>query len=666
MFIKKSLAIMSLSTLALAPAFGQTNPELETITVYGSRFRENLTQLPSNTTIITSEEINKSGLNNIADIIVRLGNVTGKTDLNSENNLSFDLRGFGANADQNIVVLLDGMRLSENENTSAKTNFIPTELIERIEIVRGGNSVLYGDGANGGVINIITKKNVENLTTLSIGAGSYKTYDTELFKSHKFDDVQIMVFGKAFNTGGYRDQSWSHQKSSGIMVKKDFSGQDNLGFRLFASDGESSLPGAIPLNDASTNPKQAQYPGAYTPLNSNQISAIIFGEKYISNSTIFALETGVKKKDYSYQNYSSWGPGYYSTSYEAQNIFLNPRLKVNNFISSKNRLILGIDISNWERFNNCIRGTYTCLHSSTLPNGYNGKGTQTSYAAYIKNEYDISNRDVLILGARLETSKNTSGDDYWGNQTSRHNMHAFEAQYQRKLAATSLIYIKAGKNYRLPNVDNIIGAAYDRTTSWPILKPQTSNDYEIGLTGNLLTSKYAVTAFYSSIKNEIIYDPNANGGWTGNINLEGTERRGVEASISQKIDPFNFKTFAQIVDTKNTKGAYVGKKVPGVAKYAYGLNIDFNPTSNQTLAFDTRVTDGQHAQSDFFNTEKMKAYSVSNFRYVYKTKGLTSTLSVNNIFDKNYWDTAVNDGYGGTTVYPSPRRNIYINLKYLM
>ena len=666
MSIKKFLAITSLCTLTSAPGFAQTNPELETITVYGSRFRENLTQLPSNTTIITSDDINKSGLNNIADIIVRLGNVTGKTDLNSENNLSFDLRGFGANADQNIVVLLDGMRLSENENTSAKTNFIPIELIEKIEIVRGGNSVLYGDGANGGVINIITKKNIENLTTLSAGIGSYKTYDTELFKSHKFDDVQVIVFGKAFNTAGYRDQSWSHQKSSGIMVKKDFSGQDNMGLRLFASDGESSLPGAIPLNDARTNPKQAQYPGAYTPLNSHQISAIIFGEKHLLDSTVFALETGVKKKDYSYQNYSSSGPGYYSTSYEAQNIFFNPRLKIDNFISSKNKLILGLDISNWERFNNCIRGTYTCLHSTTLPNGYNGNGSQTSYAAYIKNEYTISNQDVLILGARLETAKNTSGDDYWGNQTSKHNMNALEAQYQRKLTSTSLIYLKAGKNYRLPNVDNVVGAAYYINAAWPILKPQTSNDYEIGLTGNFLTSKYSVTAFYSSVKNEIIFDPNANGGWTGNINLEGTERKGIEASVSQKIDPFSFKTFAQLIDTKNTKGAYVGKKVPGVAEYVYGLNVEFTPTSNQILAFDTRVTDGQYAQSDFFNTEKMKPYTVSNFRYIYKTKGLTSTLSVNNIFDKNYWDTAVSDGYGGTTVYPSPRRNIYVNLKYLM
>ncbi len=666
MSIKKFLAIMSLCTLSSTPGFTQTNPELETITVYGSRFRENLTQLPSNITIISSDEINKSGLNNIADIIVRLGNVTGKTDLNSENNLSFDLRGFGANADQNIVVLLDGMRLSENENTSAKTNFIPTELIEKIEIVRGGNSVLYGDGANSGVINIITKKNVENLTTLSVGAGSYKTYDTELFKSHKFDDVQVIVFGKAFNTSGYRDQSWSHQKSSGMMVKKDFSGQDNLGLRLFASDGESSLPGAISLNEARINPRQAQYPGAYTPLNSHQISAIVFGEKHLSESTVFVLETGIKKKDYSYQNYSSWGQGYYATSYEAKNIFLNPRLKIKDFISPKNKLVLGLDISNWERFNNCVRGTYTCLHSNSLPNGYTGKGSQNSYAAYIKNEYEISNKDILILGARLEETKNTSGDDYWGNQTSKHNMHALEAQYQRKLTATSLIYFKAGKNYRLPNVDNIVGAAYNITEAWPILKPQTSNDYEIGLTGNLLSSRYSVTAFYSSIKNEIIYDPTANGGWAGNINLEGTERKGIEASISKKIDLISLKTFAQIIDTKNTKGAYVGKKVPGVAEYLYGLNIEFTPTSNQILAFDTRVIDGQYAQSDFLNTEKMKSYSVSNFRYIYKTKGFTSTLSVNNIFDKNYWDTAVNDGFGSITVYPSPRRNIYLNIKYLM
>src|SRR5690606_36128030 len=71
---------------------------------------------------------------------------------------SLDLRGFGSSSDQNMVVLVDGVRLSENELTPALLSSIPVESVERIEIVRGGSSVLYGEGATGGTIQIITKR----------------------------------------------------------------------------------------------------------------------------------------------------------------------------------------------------------------------------------------------------------------------------------------------------------------------------------------------------------------------------------------------------------------------------------------------------------------------------------------------------------------------------
>src|SRR5207237_1164975 len=68
------------------------------------------------------------------------------------------LRGFGADSAQNMVVVLDGVRLSENDLGSAVLSAIPVETVERIEIMRGGASVLYGDGATGGVIQIVTKR----------------------------------------------------------------------------------------------------------------------------------------------------------------------------------------------------------------------------------------------------------------------------------------------------------------------------------------------------------------------------------------------------------------------------------------------------------------------------------------------------------------------------
>ena len=84
-------------------------------------------------------------------VVVRDFYGTGKT-------ASVDIRGFGETAPLNVLVLVDGRRVNEIDLSGTDWTQIPIDQIERIEIVRGAGSVLYGDNAVGGVINIITKK----------------------------------------------------------------------------------------------------------------------------------------------------------------------------------------------------------------------------------------------------------------------------------------------------------------------------------------------------------------------------------------------------------------------------------------------------------------------------------------------------------------------------
>ena len=156
-FKKKPLIAASLFMLASA-THAQQNSDLQPVTVYGSRFQETIQNALPQTTIITATEIEKSGLTNVSEILQKLGNIPVKIDLRGGNNVSIDLRGYGDTADNNVVVLLDGVRLSEDEGAPARISIIPVEAIEHIEIHKGGSSVLYGNGATSGYINIITKK----------------------------------------------------------------------------------------------------------------------------------------------------------------------------------------------------------------------------------------------------------------------------------------------------------------------------------------------------------------------------------------------------------------------------------------------------------------------------------------------------------------------------
>ncbi|UUZ50042.1 TonB-dependent receptor plug domain-containing protein [Massilia sp. B-10] len=94
----------------------------------------------------------------------------GRQSFDGSPDFLLDLRGFGATSAQNLVLMIDGVRLSENDLGGAILSTIPIETVERIDIVRGGSSVLFGDGATGGVIHIVTKRGSADGTRGSLRA----------------------------------------------------------------------------------------------------------------------------------------------------------------------------------------------------------------------------------------------------------------------------------------------------------------------------------------------------------------------------------------------------------------------------------------------------------------------------------------------------------------
>src|SRR5437868_13288004 len=128
----------------------------QSIVITATRFVDAKRDLPVGVTVITADDIRKSASSNVGDILAQFGLLQIR-DLAGTQNPQLDLRGFGITGDQNTLVLLDGLRLTESDLESAQLSAIPLESIERIEIVRGGGAVLYGAGATGGTINIITR-----------------------------------------------------------------------------------------------------------------------------------------------------------------------------------------------------------------------------------------------------------------------------------------------------------------------------------------------------------------------------------------------------------------------------------------------------------------------------------------------------------------------------
>ncbi|HTZ17286.1 MAG TPA: TonB-dependent receptor plug domain-containing protein, partial [Dissulfurispiraceae bacterium] len=172
--------------------------DIEVESVYGaSRYEQKVTEAPSSVSIITADDIKKYGYRTLADILrsVRSFQIT-----NDRNYSYIGVRGFGRTGDYNsrILLLVDGHRINDNIYNQALVGedfIIDIDLIERVEIIRGPGSSLYGNNAYLAVINVITRKagDVGGVET-SVAGGSFSAYKGRVSYGNNFGNNAYGVF----------------------------------------------------------------------------------------------------------------------------------------------------------------------------------------------------------------------------------------------------------------------------------------------------------------------------------------------------------------------------------------------------------------------------------------------------------------------------------------
>jgi iron complex outermembrane receptor protein len=693
-FKKKPLIAASLFMLASA-THAQANSDLQAVTVYGSRFQETIENALPQTTIITATEIEKSGLTNVSEILQKLGNIPVKIDLRGGNNVSIDMRGYGDTADNNVVVLLDGVRLSEDEGAPARISIIPVEAIEHIEIHKGGSSVLYGNGATSGYINIITKKYNKDQIVLSGGVGSFNAISSSAYASKKINDVNFSVFGKTNHSDNYRDNNKTNEQSIGSVIQWNPSDKTSAGIRVFGNQEKAEQPGALPSIYLNSSPKQTQVPGYQSNFEFDSSNITLFGSHKIENIELSAdLNNRKKKTDWVY-NYdaSSVSSQYYSGGYptawgqtnsETTTNSFSPRLKVNHFLSKDNSIIFGYDWSKWN-LKSTGRKNNTEPGYEENPSFTNKSGNHKADGIYFYDDWKLSSTDRFIFGGRRQRYEQTgntiygatpsyassyvwqgvtyssTSDGSYGHQI-RQYLNAYEIQYSKKLGYGFEPYIKQGNSFRLPTADD-----NSLTSTGNPLKPQISQDQEVGLKWNNAQSMIKVSFFKSDLTDEIIFSDGSN------KNEVPTTKKGVDTSIKHKFNStFTGRLNLQIIDAQISQGENTGKKTPGVAQSSGGFGVETNLSNNHIIDISARGATGKYASEDTSNTQaKSSGYLVGDAAYIVKDKSWTWVARIENILDKKYSDYSIYKSSSAydipfkMTLYPNPGRNFSISGRYV-
>ena len=646
---RSCLRIILLLMIIAAPAMAEERATLEEVVVTATRYGEKIADIPANITIISEKEISNSTAQNIPELLRSEVGVHVSDIVGNQRSYTVDLRGFGETSALNTLVLIDGRRVNQSDLSGVDWSQIPLAQVSRIEIVRGGRgSVLYGDNATGGVINIITKEGAEGVKGgAGLEAGSYGTFKTEAHASGGTKNFSLNLNGDYLKSDGYRKNSDVEAKDAGIHAvyyAKDFLKIDfSSGFHR-EDDG---LPGALKESDFAQGASRTDslHPDDFSTTKDYYIK--LSPEIYFGGDNVFRIDTSFRKRDF--QSFSSGDWGSFLGDSGIKTTVISPQVILKkNFHKTKNTLTAGVD---YQETDNDIVNTSVFLGAPSVGNFTLKK---EAYGYYVHDEANIADVVHVSAGYRHDRA-NFSFSPSTPHSITMSN-DAYTAGVTYPYFKKSYVYASYSRSFRDPVSDELF-SFYTNTINTALL-PQTSDNYEIGLRHYVTDNIYVhLNVFRLNTDNEIVFNPAS----YQNENLDGMTRRdGVELSVNAKATNYlTLRGSYSFISAKIKEGEFSGKNVPNVPKHKATMDITCNINKAATATLNGTYIGSRPFVSDFSNYfSDQESYVLLNAKFKYHWKALTAFVDINNLTNKAYSEFGVIGGIPlEKAFYPSPKRN---------
>ena len=531
-----------------------------------------------------------------------------------------------------------------NVNWSA----IPIKEAERIEIIYGKGSVLYGDNASAGVINIITKKPEESRIEISGKYGSFTTRDFSVALNKKYTTNSFLRLSfNNFYTDGFRKNNKSTYNNFSIESGGRITKKMNFTTRIDFHNDALGLPGFITETDYINNNLNETYSPnnkADTPFD-------------FSLQNLFSLKTTLGKTDFNidYRNrksntdFTSW---FLFDTRDTNTYQFTMRHSIDTLLLNyPDYFQLGADLFN----SKYIVNGYSEIQRITKTGETEIK--RNTIAFYLLNKVDLFYNTNLTSGFRTETLNDSFGDIMLNTSENKSNsVNSYEISYGWLYKKKLNLSLDFANSYRFPKTDEY----YSFGVLNKDLKLQSNNQTSFNIK-YLLSQNYSssLTLYNMDIKNEIVCNPVT---WT-NENLESTNHRGIEFETSVKpINFLNCDLSYSYTIAKINEAMFKDNEIPLVPQNKAELILTFLPLSNLSLNLTTNYTAERRFGSDFSNSlQKLEPYTLTDFSIVFKKELLKLKLSVNNLSNTKYSSA----GYSGV-YYPGPERNFFVSVSYII
>jgi iron complex outermembrane receptor protein len=635
-------------------------------------------------TVITAEDIARSPAQTLQEIIAQTPGVQLTSLFGGVNGArtSVDLRGFGAFATSNTLVLINGRRLNDIDIAGVDFSTIPRDSIERIEITRGNSgAVLYGDNAVGGVINIVLKNGVGGPPVAirsEAGVGSFNQRLANLSATTNYGPWSTSFYGNAIKSDGYRVNNALDQRNG--VGNLNYTTPDLKAFLTVTGDDQKlGLPGgrivdpSAGINELVTNRR-----GAATPLdyaNQQGASATAGFTKTLWNGVDLIVDGGVRDKK---QQAAFFNP--FSSSYvdsHLQTWSLTPRLSIKNLMFGlPSSILTGIDYydATFHQERPEFRGTPP-IHTYDL--------SQRTLAGYWQQTIGLLPTTDFSYGARIQNTSLSARDRLndppncaifftCGAQNlpldSNETQYALHLGLEHRFNDIFSAFGRAARAFRTPNVDERLssGPSFDPFTFAPIpgnfaLKTQTSHDIEGGLRIKSGGFQMQSSIYAMDLENEIHFIP----ALFYNVNLGPTRRYGSETSASLRVsDTVALRGGVAYTRAVFREGAFAGNDVPLVSRYTASGGVTWNIWQNY-LVFDAtvRAWSERFMDNDQANTQRrIPADATVDLKLSGAYDRFFWSVGVINLFNALYYDYAIASSFtpGRFAAYPLPGRTFMV------
>ena len=614
MKMKNIVSLVLLIAVNVIAHSQETQIDLKEITVVSSpRIELPFSENSRTIQVISKKEIIESPANNVAELLQQVAGIDIRR--RGVSGMQADLYIRGGGFDQTLL-LIDGIKVEDAQTGHHTMNMaLPIEVIERIEIIKGSASRVYGQNAFSGAINIITSKVAENMVSVSLESGSYKQQNASVTISRKNEDQSVLFHYSNNSSDGHKYNT--DYKNENYFLKNSFEIKglpidmiSSFNERKFGANGFYASPEAID-----------QY-------EETQASLLGFSTKIISNNFI------IKPKLYWKRNQDMY-------------VYLrdNPSVYRNLHITNK----IGAELNGSYESNNGITGFGVDISSIKLSSNNLGERKRTMVNLFLEHQMKFAENKIDVTpGVAFSYFSDVSTNQNYQNNFFRNFFMYPGIDIGYVLNDDVKLYSNIGYTYRVPTYTDLFYTS-PTTIGNENLKPEKAFTKEIGLDYTKGNFNFIFTLYNRDASDVIDYVKNVESAPWEAFNIREINTKGYELGLTYNFYVASFLNHSIKIGYSNIKDDL---KQTDFNFSRYSLNSLKN---HLTTSYSFEIKKNLKSSIIYKYAERNfgEDYSVMDIKVSYTLKKYNLYITANNLFDTIYSET---------NLVEMPGRNILLGL----